>query len=424
MTDWVLADDCFTHDKDRLRHEEVIAILQQRLGPIANTEKLNLSEISGRILAENLYATRPIPAHDNAAVDGFAVNSADLDADQPTSLEVASLVSAGVQTQVPTHKPGTATRIFTGAIMPIGADTVLMQEDCKTDEAGTRVLIPPGINPGANTRLAGEDVRQGDLLCSEGKRLKPADMARIASAGINSVSVRKKLKIAIISTGNELLNPGTAEPKPGAVYDSNGPMLASLCTHLPVDFELLPVLNDDRSTVESALAEAASDFDIVITSGGASKGEADHLRESLTKLGQCHLWQLAIKPGRPMMMGQIGQTPVFGLPGNPVAVFICWCLYVHPAILRLSGTPWTEPMAYMVPAGFDVPKKKQDRREFYRGWTETTEDRTFARKFPRDGSGLISGLQAATGLIEIPEDVEKVSAGDLVRFIPLAQFGA
>ncbi|MGF1622223.1 MAG: gephyrin-like molybdotransferase Glp [Rhodomicrobiaceae bacterium] len=422
-----LMDDCFTHDRDRLRHGDVIALLKERLHPVVDASGEPLSEALGRVLAEDCAAPRPIPAHDNAAVDGYAVRHADLNRSEPTSLPIALRLAAGVRHAYPVHASGTATRIFTGAVMPTGADSVIMQEDCDVELNGrgepARVTIPPKLKEGANRRRAGEDVRKGETLMSAGDILRPQDLARLASAGIGRVRLFDKLKLAFFSTGDELHAADRADLPAGAVYDANQPMLLGLATALPVEAHALGILPDRPGAVEGALADAASKYDVIVTSGGASKGEEDHLRAALQKLGACHLWQLAIKPGRPMMMGQVGQTPVFGLPGNPVAVFVCWVLYVYPSLLRLAGAPWRKPERIMLPAGFTIPRKKQDRREFYRGWLETAGGRTVMRKYERDGSGLIAGLQAATGLIEVPEEADGIAEGDMLAYWPLAQFG-
>ncbi len=427
MTPRKLADDCFVHDRDRLKHEDALALLRARLRPIAEKDRIPLDRALHRILAEDCFAPRPIPTHDNAAVDGYALRHADLDPAGPTRLPVSGRLAAGVQLEKPVLAPGAAMRIFTGAVMPEGADCVAMQEDCGTeaDAAGalSHITVPPGLKAGANRRRAGEDVGQGGLLLNAGRLLRPQDLARLASAGLAEAPVFNKLSVAVFSTGDELRTLDSGDLPPGGVYDANLPMLAGLARSLPVFVKPLGILPDLAETVERALSDAAATFDVIVTTGGASKGEEDHLRAALKKLGACHMWQLAIKPGRPMMMGQIGGTPVFGLPGNPVAAFVCWLLYVYPAILRLGGAPWREPERIMLPAGFSVPRKKQDRREFYRGWLETAGGRTVLRKFDRDGSGLISGLQAASGLIEVPEEAGGIAEGGLLAFIPFAQFG-
>ncbi|MEO0496686.1 MAG: gephyrin-like molybdotransferase Glp [Pseudomonadota bacterium] len=422
---WRLEDDCFVHDRDRLTYEQAIAILRSRLKPLADIETILLENASGRILQDTAKAPRPIPAFDNSAVDGYAIAFRDLSdgANAQTQLSVSSRIPAGAQAVMPKLATGTAARIFTGGVLPEGADTVVMQEDCRTTETEDVVLIPAGLKKGSNIRRAGEDLQVGAPLTGLHERLRPADIARLASAGVHQVQVFGELRVAVISNGNELRQPGEALP-PGAVFDANSKLLTSLAKHLPVETVFLGIMPDDYEQVKELIAEAARDFDVIITSGGASKGDADHLQAVLNDLGKSHMWQLAIKPGRPMMMGQIGQTPIFALPGNPVAVFICWCLFVHPSLLRLGGANWPTPQRITVPSGFEISKKKPDRREFYRGWLETHDGITQGVKFDRDGSGLIAGLQAATGLLEIPEEATSVAVGELINYWPLSQFGA
>ena len=422
-----LVDDCFVHDRDRLPHEEVITLLNERLHPVVGSAFVPLAEGLGRVLAADCAAPRPIPAYDNAAVDGFAVCHKDLNDAEPISLPILGRLAATVQPHVPAHVPGTAARIFTGAVMPQGADSVVMQEDCdiELDRSGEPafVTIPLGLKAGANRRCAGEDVKKGATLLTAGSVLRPQDLARLASAGLGTIPVHDRLRVGVFSTGNELRMAGAGELPVGAVFDANQPLLLGLAHALPVTLDALGILGDSAGAAEDALSSAAGQYDAIITSGGASKGEEDHLRATLEKLGACHLWQLAIKPGRPMMMGQIGRTLVFGLPGNPVAVFVCWLLYVYPSLLRLAGAPWREPEKIFLPTGFSIPRKKRDRREFYRGWLETVGGRTVLKKFERDGSGLISGLQAASGLIEVPEEVGHIDEGDPLAFWPFSQFG-
>ncbi len=427
MTIRKLADDCFTHDQDRMRHDEVIALLRERLRPVVSSVSIQLQEGLRRVIAADCFAPRPIPAHDNAAVDGYAVRHMDLSPTEPTRLPLAGRIAATAQSEFPRHSAGTAMRIFTGAVMPTGADSVIMQEDCVADAGNgsttAYVIVPPGLKPGANRRKAGEDIQAGEMLFAAGQRLRPQDLARLASAGFGHVEVYDRLKIGVFSTGDELRSPGEADLPAGSVYDANQPLVLALADVLPADTRALGVLPDSAKAVESALSAAAGEFDVLVTSGGASKGEEDHLRGALQKLGSCHLWQLAIKPGRPMMMGQVQGTPVFGLPGNPVAVFVCWLLYVYPSLLRLAGADWREPEKITLPAGFTIARKKQDRREFYRGWLGVESGKTVLRKFERDGSGLIAGLQAASGLIEVPEDVDSIIPGDPLAFWPFSQFG-
>ncbi|MEM7069205.1 MAG: gephyrin-like molybdotransferase Glp [Pseudomonadota bacterium] len=417
-----LSDDCFVHDKDRMKHEEAINLLKERMVPIARMEELPLDVATGRILASDVIAPRNIPGFDNSAVDGYAFAHTDFDT-TGGFFPVTARVPAG-ETENIELPSSSAARIFTGARMPQGTDTVAMQEDCEphTQDGTEFIIIPPGLKNGANCRLAGEDVKTGSPVALENEQLRPQELAAIASTGKAEVSVFAPLKIALISSGDEILRPGESY-QDGKVYDANQFMLRGLLDRLNVKITDLGVCPDDRSALEELLTDAAGVHDVIISTGGASKGEEDHFVEALDNLGKCHLWQLAVKPGRPMSFGQIKKTPCFTLPGNPVAAFVCFVLYVRPSLIRLGGGKWNEPARYPLPASFSI-KSKPDRREFLRGFTVKDEDGNLTvAKFDRDGSGLISGLRAATGLIEIPEDRTSVNQGDMVDFLPFSEFG-
>jgi len=418
-----LLDDCFLHDKDRLRHGEALAILQQRIRPVAVGESVSLAEAAGRILAAPAIAARDVPAHTNAAVDGYAFAAADCDRTAGAELPVEGRAAAGHPLACK-PAPRIAVRIFTGAVMPDGHDTVVMQEDApaRTVEGRKVVSIPAGLKPGANVRKAGEDVKAGETVLAPGAVLRPQDLAALASIGIGAVTCFARLKVAIVSTGDEVVRAGE-RPAPGQVYDANAPMLAPLVASagaLPTDLGVFP---DNFEAVKRRLGEMACAFDVIITSGGASRGEEDRVVAALDALGKRHLWQLAIKPGRAMSFGQIGDCVVLGLPGNPVAVFVCFLLYAWPLLRRMGGADWPEPRRYRLPAMFAFPGRKTGRREFWRGILRETPRGLAVDKFPRDGSGLISGLRAADGLIDIAEDVAEVRPGDLVAFIPFSEFG-
>lgn len=415
MTSRKLLNDCFLTDKDRLSHTECLAILTGRLPAVAGTEELPLVETSGRWLASDIIAPRNVPLHDNSAVDGYAFA-----APVTGAMPVVTRIAAGDLGNY-RLKPGQAARIFTGAAMPGGADTVAMQEDCTVD--GDHVTVPPDLKRGANARRAGEDVAANTAVLHSASRLRPQDLAALASFGLPRVKVRAPIRVAILSNGDELLEPG-AEIAQGQVYDSNRAMLHALAATLPCDITDLGILPDNASLIEASLSEVAKTHDVILTSGGASRGDEDHIINAIDNLGTRHLWQIAIKPGRPMSFGQIGDCIFLGLPGNPVAAFVCFLLYVRPALTMLGGGTYQEPIRFPVPAGFEVPAKKTGRREFWRGWLEPGPDgRPVAHKFTRDGSGLISGLRQATGLIEIAEDVTSVARGELVSFLPFTGFG-
>lgn len=420
-----LLDDCFLHDRDRLAHDAAIALLRARVHPVTGQQRVAVADACGRVLAEAAIAPRPVPAHTNSAVDGFAYTAADIISGAAARLPVSGRAAAG-HPLAATPDAGTAVRIFTGAVMPAGLDTVAMQEDCGFEEtaAGAWVTIPPGLAPGANVRRAGEDVAAGAALLDAGAILRPQDLAALASIGLAEVVCRRRLSVAIVSTGDEVIRPGERPPGYGDVFDANAPMLAALARLTGAEVHDLGVWRDDPSDIQRRLAEAAAHHDVILTSGGASKGEEDHLVDALDAIGRRHMWQIAVKPGRPMMFGQIGDTVMVGLPGNPVAVFVCFLMYVQPMLRVLSGAPWQEPRRFLLPAAFDVPKRKTGRREFLRGFLTVGEGGAMAvGKFARDGSGLISGLRAADGLIDIPEDVTAVRPGDAVAYIPFTEFG-
>ncbi len=412
-------DDCFAFPERRLLHAEAIALLQELARPLEDCEVVGIHAVAGRVCAETVIAPRPVPAHTNAAVDGYAFPFAGYDAVNGTAFPVEGRAAAGDALQKPSSL--SATRIFTGAIMPEGCDTVAMQEDC-TAAGPQSVFIPGGLKQGANRRRAGEDVEVGSVVLAPGTRMRPQDVAALAACGQAKAGCVRQPRIMVFSTGNEVLAPGTPFVE-GKVYDSNGPMLSGLFAALTPAFTYGGILPDDRDAVRLALREAAKCCDLIVTSGGASLGEEDHVIAALRQADALSLWQLAIKPGRPMGVGRIGSCLAFALPGNPVAVLVCALLYVWPVLRRLSGEPWIEPPRLPYPAAFEIRKRKLGRREFFRGWLEREGENFAVKKYERDGSGLISSLRAASGLIEVSEDVTEIREGDRVGFIPFSSFG-
>lgn len=415
-----LLDDCFLHDQDRLKHAEALDILRARIGPVAGIETVALVAASGRILAQPARADRPVPLHTNAAVDGYSFAACDYDQSQGGAFAIAARIAAGHATKA-AMPPNAAARIFTGAIIPTGHDTVVMQEDCEVGPG--HVSIPAGLKSGANVRQAGEDVAAGTTLMDVGHPIRPQDLAGLASIGMSCVPVFKRLTVGVLSSGDEVVRPGQPLTE-GQVYDANMPMLTGLIASAgatPLDLGVAP---DEPAALHAMLQAAAGRCDLILTSGGASRGEEDHMIAALDALGKRHLWQLAIKPGRPMAFGQIGDCVTLGLPGNPVAVFVCFLMYAWPLLRRMGGARWPEPRRYSVPAAFDFADRKTGRREFWRGILSSNANGSMVvDKFNRDGSGLISGLRAANGLIEIPEDVPHVRKGHRVAFIPFSEFG-
>jgi len=403
----------------RLPHAEALSLLNDFAMPVAERERVPIHDAVGRVCAETVLAPRSSPAHTNSAVDGYAFAFADYDADAGSRFPVVARIAAGDSSHG-VVQPGCAARIFTGAVMPDGCDTVAMQEDCRAE--ASVVFVAGGLKPGVNRRLAGEDMAEGVAVIDPGRRLRPQDVAALAACGRSEVVCLRRPRLRIFSTGDEVLAAG-APFAHGKVYDANGPMLASLFAPLGVAANHGGILPDRFEAVCDALAAAAAESDLIVTSGGASLGEEDHVIAALRRANSLNLWQLAIKPGRPMGVGKIGSCLCFALPGNPVAAMVCALLYVWPVARRVAGEPWIEPRRLNFPAGFDIRARKPGRREFLRGWLESSGGRTVARCYPRDGSGLISSLRAASGLIEIPEDATAIREGDGVSFIPFSEFG-
>lgn len=398
---------------------DALALLAERVSCVVATETVPLAQAHGRFLADPVTSGRNVPGFDNAAVDGYTFAFSDLTLEGETRLRVTERAAAGDAAGEPLG-PGAAVRIFTGAMMPGGADTVIMEEDVRRE--GTSVVIPPGVKRGANYRKAGEDIQKGATVLERGLRLRPQDIGVAASLGRASLKVYRPLRVALFSTGNELREPGQSLP-PGGVYDSNRYMLDAMLRNMGCAVGDLGILADMEAAVREAIDRAAADHHVVITSGGASRGEEDHVIAALRALGRIHFWQLAIKPGRPLAFGQIGGTVFLGLPGNPVAAALCLLRFARPVLSVLAGGKWAEPVTYRVPADFDF-RKKPNRREWLRAKLVIGEDGVRrVRKFPREGSGILTSLSETDGLIELPEELTAFSRGDLVDFLPFSELG-
>lgn len=414
-----ISDDCFAVGGPMMLTQDALAILRERIQPMTGLESCPLAEGLNRILAEDLTATADVPPHDNSAVDGYALDSAALNSDAPTTLEIIGRAAAG-HPAAETAGPDRAVRIFTGAVMPAGADAVVMQEDTVLEE--NRVTVPPGLKSGSNRRQAGEDTKAGDVVLRAGQRLRPQDLALAASIGCGQLPVRRRLKVAVFSTGDELTEPGV-ELATGSIHDTNRYMLLSLLSRLGVEAQDLGILADDPDVVAKALREAASKHDVLITSGGVSMGEEDHIRATVEELGNLHFWRLAIKPGRPLALGQVGDATFIGLPGNPVAVMVCFLRFARPLLLGLAGAGEAalEPNYYQLPATFDFDKKP-DRREWLRARLVVDEQgQNRVERYERQGSGIINSLVQCDGLVEIGEEVTQIKKGDRVDFLPFEE---
>ena len=415
-----LSNDCFAFGGELMRADAAIRLLAERVSVVATPGKSRLAAAVGRILAEDLVAGRSVPPHDNAAVDGYAVYFDDLDPTGETRLRLEGRVAAG-QTLSHAAGRGVAVRVFTGAPMPPGPDTIYMQEDVRRD--GEFVILPPGVKRGDNRRNAGEDVKAGAVILRRGQRLRPQDIGLAASVGVVALPVYRRLRVGVFSTGDELREPGDATP-PGAVYDANRYALMALLAQLGCEIVDFGILADRPEIIRPALMRAESECDAVVTSGGMSVGEEDHVRDAVAASGSVHFWRLAIRPGRPVALGQIGATPFIGLPGNPVAMMVTFLRFARPVLLRLGGAAEIEPRLFRVRAGFDA-RKKEGRREWIRARLSAGADgMPVAQRFPRDGAGILSSMVESDGLVELAEDVTRVSAGALVDFLPFNEVGA
>ncbi len=411
-----LSDDCFAFGGKLLPLEEALGRLRDVFPPVAETESVPLDRAVGRILAADLAAPIDVPAHDTSAVDGYAFVHADLDPAAPTRLAIIGRAAAG-HPLAEAPAPGTAVRIFTGAPMPKGFDSVLMQEDARVEDGG--VVVPPGLKPGANRRFAGEDARRGTVALVAGTRLRAQEIGLAAAVGLTALVVRRRLRVAVLSTGDEVAEPG--DPlSPGQVYDSNRRTLVALLTGIGAEVTDLGILADRPDEIGRRLVAAAEGHDAIVTSGGVSEGEEDHVRAGVAALGRLHWWRLAIKPGRPVSVGQIGRTAFLGLPGNPAATMTTFFLVARPVLLQIAGAAPRPQVRLSVRAGF-AQKKKPGRVEYVRVRLEAGPDGPIARRFPREGAGLLSSMVWSDGLAELPLDLERLEEGAWLAYLPFAE---
>lgn len=419
-----LTDDCFAFSGPLLRLDDMERLIGERIAPVTETEGVRLRGARARVVAADVIAPVDLPPFDNSAVDGYAVRHADLDPNGDTGLRIAGRLMAGSGAQVSVG-PGEAIRIFTGAAMPAGADTVFMQEDVTVE--GGRVIVPKGLKRGANRRLAGEDVPAGQPVLPAGTVLEPQHIALAAALGFTELTVRRRLKVAIFSTGDEVVEPGTARGG-AAVYDANRYLLGELLERLGTEVTDLGILADDPEPLARALQKAAG-HDLIVTSGGVSTGEADYVRTAVERIGSLVFWRVAIKPGRPVALGVIRavgdhSAAFVGLPGNPVAVFVTFVRVVKPLLRRLSGALPQKLTPLPVRAAFPY-KKKKDRREYVRVSLKRGADGDWeAVKHPQDGAGVLTSLTDTDGLLEFPEEVTAIEPGDRVGFLSYASLMA
>lgn len=412
-----LRDDCFALPPgvNWVPVDDALARLREGLAPVAPVETVPLAEAQGRVLAEDVAALRAHPPGANTAVDGYGFAHASL-GDPPHHLPLIEGRAAAGQPFSGTVPAGRALRILTGAILPAGVDTVVLEEDCLIEDG--RIGFSRSPRPGSNTRPAGEDVQAGDPILAAGRILGPGDLALAAAAGLGTLPVHRPLRVAILSTGDEIREAG-APAATHQTYDANRPMLAAILRRWGMEVIDLGLARDDAGAVRAALDRGAAEADAILTSGGASAGDEDHVARTLDEAGALRTWRIAVKPGRPLALGLWKGAPVFGLPGNPVAAFVCTLIFARPALLTLAGAPWTAPRALMLPAAFSKSKKR-GRREYLRARLDA-EGRV--EPFRSEGSGRVSGLAWAEGLVELPDPEGTVAPGDPVRYLPFTAFG-
>ena len=412
-----LSDDCFAFGGPMMSVDEAVGIIAARVMPVKEIETVALKEGDGRILASDILAPLPLPPFTNSAVDGYAVCSRDLPKGAEAAFAVSGRIQAGSAATDPI-RPGEAIRIFTGAPMPEGADTVFMQEDVRLDGEG-RVVLPAGLKPGANVRPAGEDIPIGTAALAKGRRLRPQDVALAAAFGLTEIDVMRRIRVAVFSTGDELVSPG-GRRQPAQLFDSNRFMLMAMLARLGCEVSDLGILRDDRASLAQGLKQVAGRQDLILTTGGVSTGEEDHVKAAVESVGSLVLWRMAIKPGRPVAMGIISGTPFIGLPGNPVASFVTFVHVVRPTVLALAGATQQRIVPMPVRAAFAY-RKKIARREYVRvTLRQATDGILEAAKFPREGAGLLSSLVDTDGLVELGEELTQVEPGQTVGFLGYA----
>lgn len=392
--------------------DDALQMLRARLSPVVAVETVGLGDALGRVVAWDVIAKRANPPLPNTAVDGYGFAGGRGEGPHRLPLAAGRAAAGDAPGVVP---EGQAIRILTGAALPQGVDTVVLQEDVRIDAGAVHFNGP--IKAGSNTRKAGEDITQGQVTTGAGRRVTAADLALMAATGNAGLDVYRPLRVGVISTGDEIVEPGDTAAD-GQIYDANRPMLLALIAQFGYHAVDLGHVGDDRLALRARLDGAKGRVDAILTSGGASAGDEDHVSALLEEAGALALWRIAVKPGRPLALGMWQGVPVFGLPGNPVAAMVCTLIFARPALAVMAGQEWTTPQGFNVPAAFEK-RKKPGRREYLRARMRDGQVEVFAS----EGSGRISGLSWAEGLVELPDGAVHVRPGDTVRFIPYGSFG-
>ena len=407
------------HEGPALKLADALVRILAEVQPVSGSETLAVRSALGRVLSADVVSTINVPSHTNSAMDGYALSGAELSAAGETRLEVVGTSAAG-RPFSGTVGAGECVRIMTGAPMPAATDTVVMQENVTRD--GDTAIIRAGQKPGQHVRQAGEDIAAGNVALHAGTLLLPAQIGILASIGVGEVSVRRRPRVAFFSTGDELRSVGQPLGE-GNIYDSNRYTIYGMLTRLGVELLDMGVIRDDRDAVEQAFARAAQEADAIVTSGGVSVGDADYVAETLERAGTVGFWKVAMKPGRPIAFGRIGDALFFGLPGNPNSVMATFYQLVQPSLQALAGMPDPAPPLTMPAISASALRKKPGRREFQRGVLSRAADgRLVVHKTGHQGSGVLSSMAAANCFIVLPEDAGPVSEGDEVTVQPFAAF--
>jgi molybdopterin molybdotransferase len=388
---------------------EAIAQVLRAAQPIDETIDKSLLDALGQVLAEDVISDIDVPPADNSAMDGYALRACDVGQALPVSQRIPAGAVGSALTQ------GSAARIFTGAAIPAGADTVVMQENC--EEVAGVVTVSGLTTTGQNIRIRGQDIAAGSVVLAKGRMLRPQDLGMLASIGCAGTKVYRPLRVAVLSTGDELFEPGSGDLPEGGIFNSNRYTLAGLVRNLGMDFVDCGIVPDDADATAHSLQHAAATADCVISSGGVSVGEEDHVKNQVQRLGRLDLWKLAIKPGKPLAFGRIGATPFIGLPGNPTSVFVTFCLIARPFLLKMQGVVEPEPPRLQAKAAFTV-RKAGVRQDYLRVALESTTQGLIASKFSNQSSGVLSSISHSNALAVIPPGTV-VAEGDAVEVILL-----
>ena len=412
-----LSNDCFKSSKKRISLEKAVSILEKRIKCIKKTQKIKLDQALGRILSKDIVSKINVPPFNNTAVDGYAFKYSYLNKKKETTLKLSGRITAG-QNFNKKIKKGEIARIFTGARVPEGADTVIMQEDCNTTD--NEIILKPGIFKGANIRKKGEDIKYGKKIIYKGSKLKAQDIALIASVGIKEIDVFEKLTVGIFTTGNELYEPGAKISNSG-IYDSNRYCLKNLLETINCSVKDYGIKKDNEKLIKNTLKKISKECDLIITTGGMSVGDEDYVRKIVEENGYLNFWNIAIKPGRPVALGNIFKKPFIGLPGNPVSVMITFLKIALPTINKLSGFSSPKEKNFIVTTDFNF-KKKSGRKEFLRVTiSKNLNGQIKIKNYPNSGSGIFSSMVETDGLIELPEKLTYLKKGTKVKFVPYSE---